>query len=51
MVCFPQVQGKARAMLDPDVSGRLPDLDDMDELPYLSAIVKDFGYEDGNTHN
>jgi cytochrome P450 len=41
MVCFPEVQIKAQAELDRVVSGRLPDFDDMDELPYLSAIVKE----------
>ena len=32
---------KAQAELDRVVTGRLPDFDDMDELPYLSAIVKE----------
>jgi cytochrome P450 len=41
MVCFPEVQIKAQEELDRVVSGRLPDFDDMDELPYLSAIVKE----------
>ena len=41
MVCFPEVQIKAQAELDRVVSGRLPVFDDMDELPYLSAIVKE----------
>jgi cytochrome P450 len=42
MVCFPEVQIKAQAELDRVVNtGRLPDFDDMDELPYLSAIVKE----------
>ena len=41
MVCFPQVQKKAQAEIDRVVIGRLPDFGDMDELPYLSAIVKE----------
>ena len=41
MVCFPQVQKKAQAEIDRVVFGRLPDFGDMDELPYLSAIVKE----------
>ena len=41
MICFPEVQMKAQAELDHVVSGRLPDFSDMDDLPYLSAIVKE----------
>ena len=41
MVCFPQVQIKAQAELDRIVNGRLPDFDDMNDLPYLSAVVKE----------
>ena len=41
MICFPEVQMKAQAELDRVVSGRLPDFDDMEELPYLSAIIKE----------
>ena len=37
MVCFPDVQVAPEFV----VSGRLPDFDDMDELPHLSAIVKE----------
>ena len=41
MVCFPEVQMKAQAELDQVISGRLPDFEDMEELPYLSAVVKE----------
>ena len=41
MVCFPEVQIKAQAELDRVVIGRLPEFDDIEELPYLSAIVKE----------
>ena len=41
MMCFPEVQMKAQAELDRVVSGRLPDFDDMPDLPYLSALVKE----------
>ena len=32
---------KAQAELDRVVSGRLPDFDDMPDLPYLSALIKE----------
>jgi cytochrome P450 len=41
MVCFPEVQMKAQAELDRVVTGRLPDFGDMEEVPYLSAVVKE----------
>jgi len=41
MICFPEIQMKAQVELDRVVGGRLPDLDDMKDLPYLSAIVKE----------
>lgn len=41
MVCFPQVQMKAQAELDRVLGGRLPDFDDMADLPYLSALAKE----------
>ena len=41
MVCFPQIQMKAQAELDRIVSDRLPDFGDMEDLPYLSALVKE----------
>lgn len=41
MICFPEVQVKAQAELDRVVSGRLPDFGDVEELPYLSAVVKE----------
>ena len=41
MICFPEVQMKAQAELDRVLEGRLPDFSDMDDLPYLSALVKE----------
>ncbi|KAF8799116.1 cytochrome P450 [Phlegmacium glaucopus] len=41
MVCFPEIQMKAQAELDRVLSGRLPDFDDMEDLPYLSAVIKE----------
>jgi len=41
MVCFPEVQMKAQAELDRVLDGRLPDFGDMDDLAYLSALVKE----------
>lgn len=41
MISFPEIQMKAQAELDRVIGGRLPDLDDMKDLPYLSAIVKE----------
>ncbi|KAF8799105.1 cytochrome P450 [Phlegmacium glaucopus] len=41
MVCFPDIQMKAQAELDRVVGGRLPDFDDMEDLPYISALVKE----------
>ncbi|KAF8808763.1 cytochrome P450 [Phlegmacium glaucopus] len=41
MIYFPEKQMKAQAELDRVVSGRLPDFDDMEDLPYLSALVKE----------
>jgi Cytochrome P450 len=41
MICFPEVQVKAQAELDRVVTGRLPDFHDVEELPYLSAVVKE----------
>ena len=57
MICFPEIQMKAQAELDRVVSGRLPDFSDMEELPYLSAIIKEvirlvlLDYGDENAHN
>lgn len=41
MICFPEVQMKAQAELDRVVSERLPDFNDMENMPYLSAIIKE----------
>ena len=41
MVCFPQVQIKAQAELDRVVNGKFPDFEDVKELPYLTAVVKE----------
>ena len=41
MICFPRVQMKAQQELDRVISGRLPEFSDMEDLPYLSAIVKE----------
>lgn len=41
MICFPEVQMKAQVELDRVVGGRLPDLDDMEDLPYLFALVRE----------
>ena len=41
MICFPQVQLEAQAELDRVVNGRLPDFGDVEDLPYLSALVKE----------
>ena len=41
MVRFPEIQIQAQAELDRVVSGRLPDFGDIDDLPYLSALVKE----------
>jgi hypothetical protein len=41
MICFPEVQIKAQAELDRVLEGKLPDFGDMEDLPYLSALVKE----------
>lgn len=42
MVCYPEVQERAREELDRVLPpGRLPDFEDQDSLPYLSALVKE----------
>ena len=41
MICFPEAQMKAQEELDRVVIGRLPNFDDMPDLPYLSALVKE----------
>ena len=41
MVCYPEVQKKAQEELDNVLDGRLPDHNDIDSLPYLSALIKE----------
>ncbi|TFK33689.1 cytochrome P450 [Crucibulum laeve] len=41
MVCFPDIKVKAQKELDHVLNGRLPEHNDMQSLPYLSAIVKE----------
>jgi len=41
MICYPEVQKKAREELDRVLKGRLPDFSDYDDLPYIQAIVKE----------
>lgn len=41
MVLNPQVQEKARRQIDEVCVGRLPDFSDIDDLPYVDAIVKE----------
>jgi cytochrome P450 len=42
MMMFPEVQKKAQEDLDRVVgANRLPNLDDIDDLPYIRAIVKE----------
>ena len=41
MVCYPEVQKEAQKELDNVLNGRLPELDDISSLPYLSALIKE----------
>lgn len=44
MVCYPEVQEKARKELDAVMgseSGRMPTFEDRDKLPYIAAIAKE----------
>lgn len=42
MIMFPDVQRKAQAEIDTVIgSNRLPELQDQDQLPYVSAVVKE----------
>ena len=42
MAMYPDVQKKAQAELDTVIGrDRLPDLDDLDSLPYIDALVKE----------
>ncbi|KAF4617511.1 hypothetical protein D9613_005756 [Agrocybe pediades] len=41
MIRFPEVQRKAQAEIDRVLGGRLPEFNDQEDLPYISAIVKE----------
>jgi len=41
LLIYPEVQRKAQRELDLVLSGRLPTLDDVQEIPYISALVKE----------
>ncbi|TFK21463.1 cytochrome P450 [Coprinopsis marcescibilis] len=41
MVCYPQVQRRAQEELDRVLGGRLPEVKDEPDLPYISAMVKE----------
>ena len=41
MLYFPEVQLKAQEELDRVLHGRLPDYDDLKDLPYIAALVKE----------
>lgn len=41
MVVNPDIQAKAQGMIDEVCPGRLPTFDDMSDLPYIDALVKE----------
>ena len=41
MLQFPEVQRKAQEELDRVLEGRLPEFTDEENLPYISAIIKE----------
>ncbi|KDR66540.1 hypothetical protein GALMADRAFT_259045 [Galerina marginata CBS 339.88] len=41
MLCYPEVQRKAQLEVDHVLGGRLPELSDEPDLPYVSALVKE----------
>ena len=41
MMTFPEVQLKAQEELDRVLQGRLPEYNDLKDLPYTAAIVKE----------
>ena len=41
LLVYPEVQRKAQRELDLVLRGRLPTLDDVQEIPYISALVKE----------
>ena len=41
MISFPEAQSKAQEELDRVLQGRLPEYDDLKDLPYITALVKE----------
>jgi hypothetical protein len=41
MISFPGAQLKAQQELDHVLKGRLPEYDDLKDLPYITALVKE----------
>jgi hypothetical protein len=41
MMFFPEAQVKAQEELDHVLQGRLPEYDDLKDLPYIAALVKE----------
>jgi len=41
MIYFPEVQAKAQEELDRVLQGRLPEYNDLKDLPYTAALVKE----------
>ena len=41
MLYFPEVQLKAQEELDHVLQGRLPEYDNLKDLPYITALVKE----------
>ena len=41
MMSFPEAQSKAQEELDRVLQGRFPDYDDLKDLPYIAALVKE----------
>ena len=41
MISFPEAQSKAQEELDRVLKGRLPEYKDIEDLPYISALVKE----------
>ena len=41
MISFPETQLKAQEELDRVLKGRLPEYNDLKDLPYITALVKE----------
>jgi len=41
MISFPEAQSKAQEELDRVLQGRLPEYNDLKDLPYIAALVKE----------